>query len=403
MSDSVYDNSVRGPLSGIRVLDAATLVAAPLAGCLLADYGAEVLKVEHPRGDPIRTFGARKDDVSLWWKLLGRNKDCVSLDLSTPEGQEIFRRLAGEADVVIENFRPGTFEKWGLDYDTLSAENPGLVMARVTGYGQSGPYARRPGFGTAVEALSGVAAMTGDPHGPPVLPSFPMGDGVTGVMTAFAVLTALRARDRDGHGQVVDVSLWESLLSVVGAYPTVHAALGTVPERRGNRSAGNAPRNTYRTKDGGWVAVSAPSRRIAERVMRLVGRPDLAEQPWFGTGTGRKEHVEEIDEAVAAWVGARDRDDVVRAFEEAEAVVAPVYDFADVAADPHLAHREALIDLPDPELGSVRLQNVPFRLSRTPGAVRHAGGRLGGDNARVYGALGVDEDRVAELHREGVV
>lgn len=390
-------------LSGIRVIDAATLFAAPSAAALLADYGAEVIKVEHPRGDPLRSFGALKGDVSLWWKYLGRNKSCVTLDLAGERGQEIFRELAAQADVVIENFRPGTLEKWNLGYESLAERNPGLVLLRLTGFGQSGPYAARPGFGTAVEALSGIAAMTGEADGPPVLPAFPLADGVTGVMAAFAVLAALRARDADGRGQVVDISLWESLLTVMGAQPTVYDQTGVVPARKGNRSHNNAPRNTYRTSDRRWVAVSAGSRQIAERVMRLVGRPDLAEQPWFATGEGRRAHVEEIDAAVGGWIAARTRDEVVSRFEEAQAVVAPVYDIADLLADPHLAHRHAITALPDPELGTVRMQNVPFRLSRTPGRLRAAGPPLGHDNERIYGRLGLTAEDLKELQQQGVM
>jgi crotonobetainyl-CoA:carnitine CoA-transferase CaiB-like acyl-CoA transferase len=395
---------VTPPLDGIRVVEAATLFAAPLAGMFLGDYGADVIKIEHPRRvDPARGHGPSKDGAGLWFKALGRNKRLVTLDLSKPDGRDLFLRLAGTADVVLENFRPGTLERWGLGPDELSAENQRLVLARVSGFGQTGPYASRPGFGTLAEAISGFAALNGEPDGPPLLPPLALADGVAALATAFAIMVALRAREQTGRGQVVDTSLIEPLMTLLGPQVTAFDLLGELQPRTGNRSSHNAPRNVYRTADGSWVAVSASAGSIAERVLRLVGRPDLAEQPWFATGSGRVAHVDEIDDAVAAWIAARPRDEVMGAFEAAEAAIAPVYDARDILADPHLAAIDALVTVDDEELGPIKMTNVISRLSETPGEIRSAGGRHGADTGAVFAELGVPPEELARLRAEGVV
>lgn len=393
----------RKALEGIKVIDAATLFAGPLAATVLGDFGADVLKVEHPKGDPSRTHGYAKDGVGLWWKTLGRNKRAVTLSLSKPEGQEIFRRIVRDADVVIENFRPGTLERWGLGYDELKEENPGLVLARVTGFGQKGPYKDRPGFGTLAESMSGFAHITGEPDGPPTLPPFGLADGIAALATAFAVLTALRARDATGRGQVVDLAIFEPIFTILGPQATVYDQLGIVQERNGNRSVNNSPRNTYRTKDDQWVAVSTSAQNIAERVMRLIGRSEYIEEPWFGKGSERAKHADELDEAVGSWISERTRDEVVDAFEEAGAAVAPIYSIEDIMQDPQYKALETIIGVEDPELGNVKMQNVLFRLSDTPGEVRWSGPRLGEHNEEVYGQLGLDGTRLEELSDKGVM
>jgi crotonobetainyl-CoA:carnitine CoA-transferase CaiB-like acyl-CoA transferase len=392
------------PLEGIRVVEAATLFAAPLAGMFLGDYGADVVKVEHPRRvDPARGPGPQKDGQGLWFKALARNKRLVTLDLSQPAGADLFLRLAERADVVIENFRPGTLERWGVGPEELWARNERLVVARVSGFGQTGPYASRPGFGTLAEAMSGFAALNGEPDGPPLLPPLALADGVAALATAFAIMVALRAREQTGRGQVVDTSLIEPLMTLVGPGVTAWDANRELQPRTGNRSSHNAPRNVYRTADGSWVAVSASATSIAERVMRLVGRPDLAEQPWFATGGGRVEHVDEIDAAVADWIAARPRDEVLRAFEQAEAAIAPVYDASDIVDDPQLAALGSLVSIHDPELGPVKMTNVISRLSDTPGEIRTTGGRHGADTEAVLAELGVTAEELERLRAEGVV
>ncbi|MET7682275.1 CoA transferase [Streptomyces sp. NPDC005423] len=392
------------PLTGLRVLDLATLFAGPLATTMLGDFGAEVIKVEHPtRPDPSRGHGPSKDGVGLWWKLLGRNKRTITLDLSKPGGRTTLLRLAATADVIVENFRPGTLEKWDLGWAELSAANPRLVLARVTGFGQFGPYAHRPGFGTLAEAMSGFAAVTGEADGPPTLPPFGLADSIAALATAYAVLTALAARDRTGEGQVVDMAIIEPILTVLGPQPLWYDQLGYVQPRTGNRSQNNAPRNTYRTADGAWVAVSTSAQSVAERVMRLVGRPELIDEPWFATGAERARHSDVLDAAVGDWIARRTRTEVLAAFEKAEAAVAPIQDVRDVMEDPQYQALATITTVDDPELGPLRMQNVLFRLSATPGAIRWAGRPHGADTEAVLTELGLTPSERTALRAAGVL
>ncbi|MFF3843871.1 CaiB/BaiF CoA transferase family protein [Streptomyces sp. NPDC002328] len=392
------------PLHGLRVLDLATLFAGPLAATMLGDFGAEVVKVEHPqKPDPSRGHGPSKDGVGLWWKLLGRNKRAITLNLSRPGGRDTLLRLAATADVIIENFRPGTLEKWDLGWEELSAANPRLILTRVTAFGQFGPYAHRPGFGTLAEAMSGFAAITGEPDAPPTLPPFGLADSIAALATAYAVMTALAARERTGEGQVVDMAIIEPILTVLGPQPLWYDQLGHVQKRTGNRSANNAPRNTYRTADGSWVAVSTSAQSVAERVMRLVGRPDLIDEPWFATGAERAAHADVLDEAVGRWIAANTRTDVLAAFEKAEAAVAPVQDVRDVMTDPQYQALDTVTTVDDPELGPIRMQNVLFRLSSTPGAIRWAGRPHGADTESVLTELGLTPADLTALRAEGAL
>jgi crotonobetainyl-CoA:carnitine CoA-transferase CaiB-like acyl-CoA transferase len=392
------------PLDGIKVVEAATLFAAPLASMLLGDFGADVVKIEHPsRPDPARGHGASKDGVGLWFKTLSRNKRLITLSLATPGGRDVFLRLVERSDVVIENFRPGTLERWGLGPAELHAVNPRVVIARVSGFGQTGPYASRPGFGTLAEAMSGFAAINGEPDDPPLLPPLALADGVTAFATAFGVLAALRARESTGRGQVVDLSLVEPLMLLLGPQFAQADLLGELQPRTGNRSSHNAPRNLYRTADGKWVAVSASATSIAERVLRLVGRGDLTAHDWFASGSGRAAHVEEIDAAVASWIESRTRDDVIAAFEQAEAAVGPVYDALEILGDPQLAALGAIADVPDDDLGRVLMSNVVARLSETPGEIRWTGRAHGADTVEVLAELGIGDDELATLRAEGAV
>ena len=391
-----------GPLAGVRVVDCSTVLAGPLACQVLGDFGADVVKVEHPTaGDPLRTHGASKDGVGLWWSMVGRNKRTLGLDLH--EGGEVFRALVATADVLVENFRPGTLERWGLGPEVLQELNPRLVVVRVTGFGQHGPYSQRPGFGTLAEAMSGFAAITGEPDGPPTLPPFGLADSVAGITAALSAVMGLYHRDaRGGSGQVVDLAILEPLITVLGHQATAYQQTGVAQGREGNRSRNNAPRNAYRTKDGEWVAVSASATRVAERIVRLVGRPELAAEPWFASGLARAEH-EEVDRAVADWIADRTRDEVMDAFTAAEAAIAPVYDIADLVEDPHVVAREVFVDVPHPVLGPVTQQNVLFRMSETPGGIRHAGRALGEDTDAILTELGFDAGRIAELKARGTV
>jgi crotonobetainyl-CoA:carnitine CoA-transferase CaiB-like acyl-CoA transferase len=394
-----------GPLTGVRVLDIATILAAPLTAQILGDFGADVIKVEHPEHpDGMRGHGRAVDGHGIWWKELARNKRTVGLDLSAPEGARILRELVREADVLVENFRPGTLERWGLGPDLLHTENPGLIVLRVTGFGQSGPYADRPAFGTLVEAMSGFAHLTGQAEGPPQLPAFGLADSIAAMAGVSAVMMALYHRDaRGGSGQVIDLSLLEPIMTAVGPAPSVYAATGEVQQRQGNRSSNNSPRNLYRTVDGHWVAVSTSANVIAERVLRLVGHPEVIDEPWFANGSSRADHADLLDGYVGGWIAQRSRDEVVRSFTEAGAAVAPVYSAADLVEDPQVRHREMLVEVDDPDLGTLLQHNVLFRMSATPGGIRSTGRGHGADTDEVLGALGYDPESVAELRRRGVV
>ena len=396
-------SSDHGPLHGIRVLDVSTVYAGPITAMLLGDYGADVIKIELPTGDPARTHGWSVDGHGLWWKVIARNKETMTLDVRTAAGREILLALVADADVMTENFRPGVLEGWGLGPEVLHGVNPGLVLLRTTGFGQTGPYARRRAFGSLAEAMTGFAHLTGQPDGPPTLPPFGLADGVAGITGAFAVLTALRARDAGHGGQVVDLSLYEPLLGIMGPGPSAYDQLGVVATRQGNRSRNSAPRNTYLTRDGHWVAVSSASTSVAARVMELVGRPELAAEPWFGSARERVAHVEELDGAVQAWVAARELDVVVEGFAEVGAALFPVYDVEQLVADPQVRARDSVTTVDDEDLGPLRMQNVWFRLDRTPGRVRFAGRRLGQDTDAVLARLGRSPEEIAALRQEGVV
>ncbi|MCS7003327.1 MAG: CoA transferase, partial [Dehalococcoidia bacterium] len=362
------------PLTGRRVLDAATILAGPLMAQYLGDFGADVIKIEHPRGDSLRTHGHTKHGVGLWWKIVGRNKRAITLNFSHPDGQRLLLELVKTADVFIENFRPGTLEKWGLGPDRLHAVNPGLIIMRTTGFGQFGPYASRPGFGTIAESMSGFAHITGEPDGPPTLPPFGLADGIAGLAGAYAIMMALYHRDvNGGKGQVIDLAIIEPIFALLGPQATVYDQLGVIQQRSGNRSVNNAPRNTYKTRDGKWVAISTSAQSIAERVMRLVGHPEVIEEPWFKSGTERAKHADLLDSMVGGWIAQHDLPEVLDAFEKAEAAIAPIYDIADIMADPQYQALNTIITVDDPTLGPIKMPNVMFRMSATPGQIRWTG------------------------------
>jgi crotonobetainyl-CoA:carnitine CoA-transferase CaiB-like acyl-CoA transferase len=384
-------------------VDCSRLIAGGVLATVLADMGADVIKVENPRGgDPLRTWSRSLGE--LWWKVYARGKRSVTLNLTHPEGQALLRRLARTADVLVENYLPGTFEKWGLGWGTLSRDNPRLVMVRVSGWGQDGPYRDRPGFGTMVEAMSGFAAMTG-PLDMPTLPSFPMADMVAALAGAGAVLAALRHRDRvSGKGQMIDVPLYEPLMAILGPYAVEYRAHGIVRERIGNRSHNASPRGTYRTRDGKWVALSASTPASAEALFKALGLGHLLDDPRFATNDARIAHGEEVDRALQEAIGRRTRAEILQLFEAGDATVAPVYDIADILEDPHFKARGTFVDLPDPDLGVVTMTAPTPRLTETPASIRWAGPALGAHNREVYAEeLGLSDAELERLERDGVI
>lgn len=394
-----------GPLEGIHVLDCSTILAGPLICQVLGDFGAEVTKIEHPeQPDGMRGHGHAVDGNGLWWKEIARNKRAIGLHLGREEGAAVLLNLVREADVLVENFRPGTLERWGLGTERLHEVNPRLVVVRVTGFGQDGPYRDRPAFGTLVEAMSGFAHLTGQPDGPPTLPAFGLADSIAGIAGVSAVVMALYHRDaRGGSGQIVDLSLLEPIMTAVGPAPTVYAKTGEIQQRQGNRSTNNAPRNLYRTADGHWVAISTSADAIARRVMCLVGHPEVIDEPWFATGAQRAQHADLLDGYVGDWIGARTRDEVVVAFDEAGAAVAPVYSPADLVADEQVQAREMLTAVDDPELGELLQHNVLFRFSETPGRIRFTGRAHAADTDEALAEAGYAPDRIRQLRDAGVV
>jgi crotonobetainyl-CoA:carnitine CoA-transferase CaiB-like acyl-CoA transferase len=390
-------------LDGLRVVDCSRLIAGGVLATVLADHGADVVKVEAPRtGDPLRTW--LRERGQLWWKVYARGKRSVTLNLAHPRGQDLLKRLVAGADVLVESFVPGTLEKWGLGWDVLSAVNPRLVLARVSGWGQDGPYRDRPGFGTMVEAMSGFAATTGPADGPPTLPSFPMADMVAALAGVGAVLAALRHRDQvSGRGQVVDISLYEPLLAVLGPDAARFALDGTVRTRQGNRSDNASPRGTYRTRDGRWVALSASTPAAAEALFKALDLGHLLQDPRFATNDARVRHNDLVDRALADAFARRTLEEVRALFESGELTASPVYDIADITKDPHVIARGILVDVPDADLGAVRMVAPTPRLLDTPAAVAWTGPPLGAHNREVWGALGLDEAELEALHREGVV
>ena len=394
------------PLRGIRVIDAATLAAGPLVATALGEFGAEVIKVEQPGvGDPLRTWGHRKDGIGLFWKSVGRNKRCVTLDLRSADGQQLFHQLLDVSDVVVVNNRPSALARWGLDYESVHAAHPRLVMLHVSGYGGGGPASDRPSFGTLAEAMSGFAHVTGQPDGPPTLPPFFLADGIAAQSATFAVMMALYHRDvHGGAGQLVDVNLIEPLARLVETSTLACSQLGIVPGRVGNRLDASAPRNAYVTADGQWVALSSASPNIVVRLYRAVDRPDLAEDDEYVDPVRRQAHGDEIDDVVARWIRERPLREVMAVFEQAEVAAAPVYDAAQLLADEHLQARGSFVQVDDPDLGTMTVQAPVARLSETPGGVDHLGRSLGADNDAVYGGLlGLDDDRLDALRAAGTI
>jgi crotonobetainyl-CoA:carnitine CoA-transferase CaiB-like acyl-CoA transferase len=397
----------QGPLAGVRILDAGNMIAGPMAASLLADYGADVIKLEHPDLlDPLRHWEPKREGISLWWKTLNRNKRLITLNLSEGCGRDLFRQLVRWADVVIENFRPGTFERWGLGYDDLAGLNRGVILARVSGFGQTGPYAGRPGYGTVAEAMSGIAYFTGDPASPPTLPGFPMGDSVAATFTAMAVLAALHERSSvpGGRGQEIDVSLYEPLFRLVDSQVVGYDQLGVVKERMGNRLPEDAPRNAYRTADGRWIAVSASSNRTWARLASAIERPELAGDPRFSSSSDRIRNSDQLDALLADWFAARNCDEVMGLMLASDVAAGPVMNIEDIFRDPQYLARGNIVAVEDPDFGTIRMQGVVPKFARTPGAVRYPGLAPGAHNAEVFGTmLGLGDDDLARYSEAGVI
>ena len=386
------------PLEGVRVIDIASFLAAPIGAMFLADFGAEVIKVERPGvGDESRNWGNNKDGIGLYFKVINRNKKSVTADLRTPLGVEIVKRLVRTADILVENFRPGTLERWGIGWETLSAINPRLIMLRITGFGQTGPNAARPGFGTLAEAYSGFAYINGFPDQPPILPAFGLADSTAGLMGAFLALVALKGRDvNGGKGQYIDLALYEPLFTLLGPQAVDFDQLGKIQERNGSLHSFTAPRNCYRTKDGRYVAIAGAAQSIFERMCEALEVPEIAKDPRFASNRERMRHNAELDPPLGAAVQRFTLDALLERFVACEAAAAPVNNIEQIFADEHVAARENIVTVEDPELnGPVRFQNVVGKLSATPGRVQHAGPKLGSSNrAILVDELGFTEDEL---------
>ncbi len=379
-----------GPLEGLVVLDLTRLVAGNMLSLQLADFGAEVLKIEDPgKGDPLRDW--RVKGVSAYWKVYARNKKSVTLNLRAPEGKELLLKLVERADVLLENFRPGTLEAMGFAPDVLHARNPALVVVRISGWGQDGPYKLRPGFGTLVEGMSGFAALNGFDDREPVLPPLALADMIAGLYGAFSVVTALRHRDRGGAGQVIDLPLLDPIFSILGPEAALYKLTGQVKKRTGSRSNTAGPRNVFRTSDDHWIAMSASMQAMVERLYKALGVGAMLEDPRFRTNADRVAHAEEAEKPVRDFVAGHTLAECMAFFEKNEITAAPVYDITQFIEDPHVKAREILVDMPDAQMGSIPMHHVVPRLSASPGVIRHPAPELGEHTAEILERLGVDE------------
>lgn len=395
-----------GPLAGLKILDIATLIAGPWASTLLADLGAEVLKVEMPgTGDAVRALPPHKNDVPLWWKAANRNKRGITLDLRRAEGRELLAKLLPEYDVLVENFRPGTLDRWGITTEWLHGSNPGLVILRVTGFGQTGPYSTKPGFARVFEAMTGFTNLCGEADGPPLHLGFPIGDAVGGLFGALGILSALYHRLATGEkkGQEIDCSMLEAMFRVLDFLPIEYDQLGVVRQRSGSTSQYAVPGNIYKTLDGRWASIAASTKSIYERLCGALCRPDLVTTPQFATNELRVQYREELDAVIALEVGKRTLAQLSQLLDAHQVAFSPIYDIADIFADPHFAARKAIVDVPDEELGTVKMQSVVPAFSATPGGVHCAGPSIGQHNDEVFRDLGLDDAQIRRLCESGVI
>jgi crotonobetainyl-CoA:carnitine CoA-transferase CaiB-like acyl-CoA transferase len=390
------------PLDGIRVVDLSRFIAGNMLTVLLADFGADVVKVEDPiKGDSLREL--RDNGLSTHWKVYGRNKRSLSLDLRSEQGKAVLLDLVESADVLVENFKVGTLERMQIGPETLLGRNPNLVVVRISGYGQTGAYRDRPGFGSLIEAMSGFAAKNGYSDRPPTLPNMPLGDMVAGVYGAFATIIAVRHRERGGRGQIIDLSLLEPLLSILGPDPAIYALTGKIPERTGSRSGAVAPRNVYYSKDERCLVVSASTQSMAERLFAAIGRPELIYDPRFRTNSDRLRNVDQLDNIIQTWIVERSRDECLNILGMAEVTAGQVYNVRELIEDEHVRTREALIEFPDEHAGAILMHNIVPRLSDTPGAIRRPAPELGSDSEAVLSQIGYSAEQIAKLVNCGVV
>ena len=400
-------NGMNMPLEGVRVVEMGSFLAGPFCGQLLADFGAEVIKVEPPgKGDPMREWGRhRKEGKTLWWPIIARNKKSVTLNLREAEGQELARRLIAEAGVVVENFRPGTLERWGLGYDDLSETNPALVMVRVSGYGQTGPYRDQAGFGSIGESMGGIRHVTGFPDRPPPRVGISLGDSLAATFGALGAVTALYNRDaRGGRGQIVDVGIYEAVLALMESTIPEYALAGHVRGRTGAILPFVAPSNTYPTSDGDYVVIGANADTVFARFAKAIGHPEWAESERYATHNARGENQEELDEMISAWTGEHPADEVLETMREASVPAGKLFTAKDMLEDPHYEARENVVTVEDPEMGPFPMQNVVPRLTETPGKVRWTGPALGQHNDEVFGELlKLSEEEQTGLRERGVV
>ncbi|MGH9510107.1 MAG: CaiB/BaiF CoA transferase family protein [Terriglobales bacterium] len=396
-----------GPLTGLRVLDIATIIAGPSAAALLGDYGATVVKAELPRtGDGARDFPPHKDGKPLWWKVTNRGKRLITLDLRKPEGAALLLRMLPKFDVLIENFRPGTLDSWGLTKQALWAAQPSLVILRATGFGQTGPYRNRPGFARVFEAMGGLTHITGEAGGEPMHAGYPVADNVGGLFGAVGVLAALwrRAQDPRAPGEEIDLSLTEATLKLLEFLPIEYDQLGTVRQRSGNANQYSAPAAVYRTRDERWVSLSGSTNAMFANNCRAIERPDLIEDARFVSNGTRVAHAAELNGVFSEWCGRHALDEVLLAFEAAHGTIAPIYGIDQIEADPHMRARNAICDVPDGDFGRVRMANVVPRFASAPCEIRHTGGELGQDNAAFYAReLALSTDDIERLHAAGAI
>jgi crotonobetainyl-CoA:carnitine CoA-transferase CaiB-like acyl-CoA transferase len=398
--------SAHKPLTGVRVIDAGNMVAAPFATVLLADFGADVIKIEHPKyGDGQRKLEPIMKGIPLWWKSVARNKRCITLDLGKPEGAEIFRQLAKGQDVIVENYRPGTFEKWGIGYEALRAVDPKIIFLRISGFGQTGPYKNRAGFGRVAEAMSGLTNLIGEPDGPPMSPGYPLGDLIAGIFGSLSIMMALYNRDlRGGEGQVIDLALYEAVFRFLDFDPIQYDQMKTVHRRTGNRVAYVAPSSMFKTKDGKYLTLAASTQNVWERLAEAIGRKDMVTDPKFIDNPARVENSVECNGVVGAWIEQHTRDEVIEHFDKHGVAYSAVFDMEDAFRDLQYRAREAMVRVPDPDLGEAIVQNVVPKFSATPGSVEFLGRKMGADNEEIYcGELGMSKEKLKELKDAGIV